>query len=106
MKDCVRCLRDIGAGLFSGKEFLTTLEGTAAAQRNSLGVVLQWGHRATVGLYVPAGPVRGQGQSTVNLSSSVNAAEEGNAVLLSRLPAPDDGEYTHPAISPLLGTLQ
>lgn len=82
------------------------LEGTADAQRNSLGVVLQWGHRATVGLYIPAGPVRGQGQSTVNLSSSVNAAEEGNAVLLSRLPAPNDGKYMHPAISLLLGTLQ
>lgn len=42
----------------------------------------------------------------MNLSSSVNAAEEGNAVLLSRLPAPGDGEYMHPAISLLLGTLQ
>lgn len=51
-------------------------------------MVLHHGCGAAVGLYVPAGPVRGQGQSTVNLSSSVNAAEEGNAVLLSRLPAP------------------
>ena len=76
--------------MFLGRQFLTMLEGTAAAQRNSLGVVLQWGCRAALGLSVPAGPVRGQGQSTVNPSSSVNAAEEGNAVLVSRLPAPDD----------------
>lgn len=42
----------------------------------------------------------------MNPSSSVNTAEEGNAVLLSRLPALDDGEYMHPAISLLLGTLR
>lgn len=90
MKDCVQCLHDISAGWFLGRQFLIMLERISAVQRNSLGVVLLWGCRAATGLYIPTGTVRGQGQSTVNLPSSVNAAEESNAVLLSSLPAPDD----------------
>lgn len=103
MKDCVQCLHDISAGWFLGKTVFNHVR-ISAVPRNSLGVVLPWGCRAATGLYIPTGTVQGQGQSTVNLPNSVNAAEESNAVLLSCLPAPMiEGEYPHPAVSPLLG---